>query len=279
MSKFINDVEEEIIRLEKLLETIHLFLENSPEGCLKWQYRNGKLYYYHQHMKIEDEKTCKWTREYIKKEKAELATVLAEKQYYIMIKPILEKQLQEMKRFIHLFPQNKTEEIYDSLCEERRNLFVPVNLEVKKIQKAWLDEKYEQASMYSEHLKYETEQGEVVRSKSELIIANLLYQNKNHLLYKYERPLEVKADGKIKIIYPDFSILNIHTGKIKYWEHAGKMDNPCYADEFVKKFNTYSANGLLPGRDVLLTFETSEYPLDIKNVKRIVNEELLNELV
>ncbi len=131
--------------------------------------------------------------------------------------------------------------------------------------------------MYSENLKYETEQGEVVRSKSELIIANLLYQNKNHLLYKYERPLKIKTDGKIKIIYPDFSILNIHTGKIKFWEHAGKMDNSDYADEFVRKININSANGLLLGHDVILTFETSEHPLDIKNVKRIVSEDLLKD--
>lgn len=129
--------------------------------------------------------------------------------------------------------------------------------------------------MYPEFLKYETEQGEIVRSKSELIIANLLYQNKNHLLYKYERPLKIKVNEKTKIIYPDFSIFSIHTGKIKYWEHAGKMDNPNYADEFVKKINTYCANGLLPGRDLVLTFETADTSLDIKTVKRIVNEELL----
>ena len=80
----------------------------------------------------------------------------------------------------------------------------------------------------------------------------------------------------MKIIYPDFSILNMRTGKIKYWEHAGRMDNPGYSDEFVKKINIYSSNGLLPGRDVVLTFETVEHPLDIKNVKRIVYEELIN---
>ena len=278
MSKFINSVKAEITRLDGLLKSINEIIKDSPEGCLKWKCRNENIYYYRQHLSTED-KENKWTRKYIKKQNLEIATRLAEKQYYNMIKPILEKQLQELKRFINLFPNDKTEEIYDSLCPERKNLFVPINLESKKIQKNWLDEKYEQTTMYSENLKYETEQGEIVRSKSELIIANLLYQNKNHLLYKYERPLEVKVDGKRKIIYPDFSILNIHTGKIKYWEHAGKMDDSGYANEFVRKINTYSANGLLPGRDVLFTFETSEHPLDIKNVKRIVTEALMEDLI
>ena len=272
MKKLINDAKEEQIRLEKLLETINRFLKAAPEGCLKWRCRNDKVYYYHQHLNTENETSHKWTRDYIKKQNLELATQLAEKHYYTMIKPIIEKQLQELKRFVNMFPNDKVEDMYDLLCDERKKLFIPINLETKKIQKDWLNEKYEQTTMYSENLKYETEQGEIVRSKSELIIANLLYQNKNHLLYKYERPLEVKVNEKIKVIYPDFSILNIRTGKIKYWEHAGKMDTPNYAEEFVRKINIYSANGLLQGRDVLFTFETSEYPLDIKNVKRIIKD-------
>ncbi len=227
-------------------------------------------------MSAKNSEVNKWKQEYIKKDEWGLASCLAEKQYYIMIKPVLEKQLHELERLTKLFPNDDTEEIYETLCEARRELFVPMNLEAKIIQKEWLSEKYEQTTMYSENLIYETEQGEIVRSKSELIIANLLYQNKNHLLYKYERPLEVNVDGKMKIIYPDFSILNMRTGKIKYWEHAGRMDNPGYSDEFVKKINIYSSNGLLPGRDVVLTFETVEHPLDIKNVKRIVYEELIN---
>lgn len=276
MSKFINNVKEEIQRLNSLLNSINEFLKKSPEGCLKWRRRNGKIYYYHQHMSAKNSEVNKWKQEYIKKNERGLASCLAEKQYYIMIKPVLEKQLHELERLTKLFPNDETEEIYETLCEARRELFVPMNLEAKIIQKEWLSEKYEQTTMYSENLIYETEQGEIVRSKSELIIANLLYQNKNHLLYKYERPLEVNVDGKMKIIYPDFSILNMRTGKIKYWEHAGRMDNPGYSDEFVKKINIYSSNGLLPGRDVVLTFETVEHPLDIKNVKRIVYEELIN---
>lgn len=80
--------------------------------------------------------------------------------------------------------------------------------------------------MHPENLRYETEQGDLVRSKSEVIIANILYQHRKDILYKYERPLEVMSDGKERNIYPDFTILNIHTGKVTYWEHAGRMDVP-----------------------------------------------------
>ena len=36
-----------------------------------------------------------------------------------------------------------------------------------------------------------------------MIIADILYQNKEHILYKYERPLEIMINGKKTIIYPE----------------------------------------------------------------------------
>ena len=82
--------------------------------------------------------------------------------------------------------------------------------------------------------------------------------------------------GRKKTIYPDFTILNRHTGVITYWEHAGRMDDTYYANEFVRKMNTYIANELLPGRDVVVSFESQNSPLDIKVVKRLV-EQIVNK--
>lgn len=90
-------------------------------------------------------------------------------------------------------------------------------------------------------------------------------------LYKYERPLSVVVDGKRKTIYPDFTILNIHTGKITYWEHAGRMDDSNYANDFVKKVNIYIDNNLLPGEDVMFTYESSENPLDTRVIRKLVD--------
>ena len=134
----------------------------------------------------------------------------------------------------------------------------------------WNTEEYEGNPFHPENLRYETEQGEMVRSKSEVIIANLLYSYRKNILYKYERPLILIKDGIEKTIYPDFTILNRHSGRIFYFEHAGKMDDPYYVNEFVKKMNTYAANCLLPGRDVLVTYETLANPLDVSVAKRLL---------
>lgn len=268
VSKSIN---EEITRLEQMIEEIDAFLENAPEGCLKWQNLKGKTYYYQQYMEqTANDSSKKWVRKYIKKNNITIAKQLAQKHYYTVVKPIAERKLIELKNFMKKYQATKIEEIYDSLSAERRKLVLPLQMSVKEQVKRWLEDTYEQNAMYPENLRYETEQGEKVRSKSEVIIANTLYQYREDILYKYERPLNVMVDGKMRTIYPDFTVINVHTGKITYWEHAGRMDDPYYAADFVKKMNIYMANNLMIGVDVLLTFETQGSPLDIGIVKQMV---------
>lgn len=164
------------------------------------------------------------------------------------------------------------EKVYEGLRALRKELIVPFRSTKSECIRKWYEEKYEINNSYSENLRFETEQGELVRSKSEVIIANILYQHNRDILYKYERPLEILVDGKCKTIFPDFTILNVHTGKIIYWEHAGRMDDSYYTNEFVKKMNLYITNNLLPGRDIVLTFETMENALNISVVKKLVRE-------
>ena len=267
MHKFIESAKEDVPQLEYAIKKIDIFLNKAPEGCLKWQNKNGKTYYYHQFMKEN-----KWKRKYIKKSELLLAQMLAQKHYYIAIKPILEKTINELKRLVKKCPSNELEEVYENLSIERKKLVTPIQMSVKERLTEWQSEIYEKHMMYPENSRYETEQGDVVRSKSEVIIANILYQNHEHILYKYERPLEIVENGRKKTVYPDFTIINKHTGKITYWEHAGRMDDPYYANDFVKKINAYVRNNLLLGRDVVITYETQNTPLDIKVVKQLVKQ-------
>lgn len=283
MNNILKNLKKESAELEKILKRIDMFMENAPEGCLKWQNKKDKTYYYHQFGRREDKakeickddekkNSLKWERKYIKKKDITLAHILAQKQYYGKVRPIIENDLKQINIFLKSFQEKEADYIYDSLSDERKRLVVPIQSTVKQIIEQWMEESYEQNQMYSEHLKYETEQGESVRSKSEVIIANFLFQYKENFVYKYERPLELTEKGRPKTIYPDFTILNIHTGNIIYWEHAGRMDDPYYANEFVKKINMYIENDLLVGRDVIVTYETLSTPLDIHIVKHLIRD-------
>ena len=281
MLNIIEEAQKEINRLEKMLKGIDMFLSVAPEGYLKWQNKNGKTYYYQQYMQdvpmiadktMDTENFDKWKRKYIRKRDIGIVAALAQKNYYSSVKPLVQKQLKELKQFVNKYPKENLEEIYEALSVERKRFVKPLQVSVKQKIIQWEAEVYEKNTKYSENLKFETDQGELVRSKSEVIIANLLYQNQNHILYKYERPLEMTIEGRSKIVYPDFTILSKRTGKIIYWEHAGRMDDPYYVNDFVKKMNTYVTNGLLPGKDVILTYETQNNPLEIGVVKRMIKE-------
>ena len=281
MLNIIEEAQKEINRLEKMLKGIDMFLSVAPEGYLKWQNKNGKTYYYQQYLQdvpmiadktMDTENFDKWKRKYIRKRDIGIVAALAQKNYYSSVKPLVQKQLKELKQFVNKYPKENLEEIYEALSVERKRFVKPLQVSVKQKIIQWEAEVYEKNTKYSENLKFETDQGELVRSKSEVIIANLLYQNQNHILYKYERPLEMTIEGRSKIVYPDFTILSKRTGKIIYWEHAGRMDDPYYVNDFVKKMNTYVTNGLLPGKDVILTYETQNNPLEISAVKRMIKE-------
>lgn len=230
MDKLQNEARKELKKLEDILCKIEEFQKNAPRGCLKYQNKGKKTYFYHQYW---DEDSKSWERKYIKKENSLLPKELALKQYYSAIGGVLNRNVSALKNLIQQY--------------------------------------------HPENLRFETEQGEFVRSKSEVIIANILYQHSKDILYRYEKPLEVLVDRKVKTIYPDFAILNVHTGKIWYWEHAGRMDDPTYANEFVKKTNAYVANGFLPGKDVVFTYETMANPLEIFTIRRVVEEILVGE--
>lgn len=252
-----------------MMEVIEESQKSEPKGCLKCQRRNGRTFFCHQYM---DKNTQKMNYKFIKKDNISLAQRLAQKQYYSFLKPMIESNLKVLKLLVERYCPEQMESVYDGLSEERKNLITPMwDSKEERIQK-WYEEEYEKNNAYPENLRYETEQGELVRSKSEVIIANILYQHRDDLLYKYECPLKVTVEGKAMTIYPDFKILNIHTGKITYWEHAGLMDVLNYANDFVRKVNTYTGNDLLLGRDVVFTYETSENPLDIRVIKRIVED-------
>ena len=127
--------------------------------------------------------------------------------------------------------------------------------------KKWMSETYMGKPFLDTDAYYITKKNERVRSKSEIIIADKLYDM--GIPYKYEHPLFLDGIGNI---YPDFTILKINTREEIYLEHFGMMDKPEYVSNFIKKQSTYINNGIIPGKNLFMTFETSERPLNIREL-------------
>lgn len=260
-------MQKEIDKLEKVLQEMELAIEQAPKGYLKIRKKRGHCFYYHRY---KDETENKSLEQYIEKNNEVLVKKLAQKSYYTKMKPLLQKELMTLKFYRDNYNPENADEMFDSLPMERKNLIAPVRMTPGERIRRWNCEQYEPYKKHPENLIFETEKGEMVRSKSEVIIANLLYQNEKDLLYKYERPLELKNGRENHVVHPDFTILNIHTGKITYWEHAGRMDDFKYLNDHIHKMYLYEANQLFTGEHVIVTYETTNTPLNIQSVKRYI---------
>ncbi|HEY3286280.1 MAG TPA: ATP-dependent RecD-like DNA helicase [Gemmatimonadaceae bacterium] len=103
---------------------------------------------------------------------------------------------------------------------------------------------------YAEHLIHRTSRGEMVRSKSELVIANHLFRT--GLNYAYERPLDgTQAPGRLR---PDFSFVD-DAGDIIIWEHLGMMQRDDYRRAWEWKKTWYEKNGWFEGTNLFTTSE------------------------
>ena len=100
---------------------------------------------------------------------------------------------------------------------------------------------------YDKNRIYLTENGERVRSKSEVIIANLLKDK--GINYNYEETLLI---GNIKL-HPDFT-LNINN-KIVYWEHLGMLNNEKYVVDWNRKKQTYAYAEITENKNLIITTE------------------------
>ena len=108
-----------------------------------------------------------------------------------------------------------------------------------------------------------TTNGERVRSKSEVLIADTL--KRFGIPYRYEYPLRLKNGITV---HPDFLCLNVRTRQEFYWEHFGMMTTPDYAQKAIHKLQQYSDNHLLPAIKLIITMETATSTLNLKYIEQ-----------
>lgn len=115
---------------------------------------------------------------------------------------------------------------------------------------------------FNERLIHRTLKGEMVRSKSELVIANYLYGAK--MDYIYERSLEKNGDHKL----PDFTFISPAGDEI-IWEHLGLLHQADYADAWKSKKKWYLKNGFTEDENLFWTADDRKGGLDSKTVASV----------
>lgn len=106
---------------------------------------------------------------------------------------------------------------------------------------------------------HRTERGDLVRSKSELVIADKLHAR--GIDYAYEQRL-VLPNGRFR--YPDFTITDHARGVTFYWEHLGLLDDSGYRARWERKRAEYLEAGIRPAEDAAdaegILIETRDRP-------------------
>jgi hypothetical protein len=116
---------------------------------------------------------------------------------------------------------------------------------------------------FAEHLIHRTEKGHLVRSKSELVIANMLFQL--GISYEYERVCDgTTTPGRLR---PDFSFVTAE-GDLIIWEHLGMLSRPDYKRGWDWKRTWYQTNGFAEGQSLFTSTEEDGKGLDSVELKK-----------
>ena len=150
-----------------------------------------------------------------------------------------------------------------SPINEYRSLVAPFIQTTGSWYTSWLRQPYKRYMRRPEELRIQAKCGLLVRSKSEAIIADLLFEA--HIPFHYEECLMV---GNTEV-YPDFTIL-IAPDTVVYWEHFGALKRADYLADTQRKMSSYLAGGIYPGRDLYITCEDSDRPLQLQEAEEIM---------
>lgn len=258
---------EEEARLKMIKQVVDERLVGVPEGNLRVT-SSGK-YVQYMHCKEKDGKYQK-QGDYLKKSDMPLIKKLAQKTYDQKIKRLVDKRLRQIQNLNKDYSDNEIESVYSKMNINRQALLIPVEKTWQQTVADWKSKPYSGKEFKDGDPEIYTKKGERVRSKSERLIADILYEM--GIEYKYECSVILKGYGQV---YPDFTMLCRKTGEEVYWEHDGRMGDSQYSEKAVKKINSYINNGILPGDRLILTFETANVVLNDRTVRKIIESVLI----
>ena len=242
------NLQEELKREKKLEAYMRIRKAELPDGALSVSGREYNTYYYQVISEKGHRETIYLNPDIDDERKIILG--LMEKRNIVHGHPLLEKNIKTMNTL-----KDELKE-YDPLATRYGYLLGSEHyLDDEVCAKDWKKEGYIRNPFKPEQLKFETKSGLLVRSKSEMIIADVLYEYE--IPFKPEVPLKLKG----RTIYPDFQLLHEQLRRLFWWEHYGRLDLSGYNFSNYSKINECAECGIYVGVNMIITFEDNEHPL------------------
>lgn len=258
-------------QLQSLISAKEKALKKAPAGRLRLSRRKNQVQWFH---------VTKGTTvhgKYIPVNEIGRAKALAQKEYDQKALPELKKWRFLIDSFLNRFRLQNLENLYACMHEGRQKLVTPVYESDETYIAQWLAGVYEGKKIEDDVPEIMTLRGERVRSKSEAMIADTLYRLK--IPYKYECPLAIRhkkgTSRNTMTVYPDFTCLNVRLRQEFVWEHFGMMDDADYSSQVAWKVTCFEGNGYFLGKNLIVSMESSEIPLDATRIEKIAMQYLL----
>lgn len=270
MSLYESDIEECLRYYQGLVNFYKHEIENGPPGSLRCQKSHGKnqfLHIYHENGKLIRRginREPAMLRALARKEFAKRALKVLEvnvaslKSAAAVIEPFdIDAILKSMPKGYALLPEDYFfaggRDADTSGASGRDLLEIGLHLGGETQariarHRAWGEQPFQQSRYHEENKTIKTSRGVWVKSKSEALILEQF--NNRDIPVRYE---QVQTINGI-VIAPDFTFEGAD-GELFYWEHVGMLDKENYARNNYDKLKRYYRAGLLPGDNLILSFE------------------------
>lgn len=255
------DAQKRLAELQQIYAEKEQELRRMPAGKIHIVQSKNRVQFYLR------ENTGDKSGTYLKKSDSGKIKKYVQKAYSEKVIKVINKEIKNLKSFLSKSQDtvSQIQQLYSSNPESIKKCIEPVDCSTEDYVKQWCSFEYVGKEIRADTQQYHTDMGEIVRSKSELNIANALH--KYGIPYRYECPLKLKNG---ETIYPDFTILNKATRNNVYWEHRGMMDDRAYAKHAVQRIKDYEKSNIWLGSNLIITEETSTTTLGTMEIEAII---------
>lgn len=187
------------------------------------------------------------------------------------VKPVVKKLISALEKDIASYDDAALEQVFQKLCELFGDLVPEKYWSNKMLMSKWQETPYPRLDYKTDKLIFTTLRGDKVRSKVEVMVADILY-NMN-IPYRYDARL---VKGGVTF-WPDFTMISPVSGKVTYLEVFGMMTDKKYAADNMKKINSYHKAGIIQGDRLIMVFDSEDTPFDSDAFVKTVKTVVLNE--
>lgn len=160
-------------------------------------------------------------------------------------------------------PNNILKQLPTSLRGLSPYLFLPEH----KSRDQWEKEDFEQDPSRQESRTHITSRGLMVRSKSEVIIADRL--DFYGIPFRYEQVIYIENQR----FSPDFTVWR--SDGLVYWEHCGLVSDPTYMKHHKWKLSIYEKAGIVPWKNLIVTYDDEYGNLNVRRIDMEIRTRLL----